>query len=1106
MPFGSDTRDLERRQQESAVAAATAPVVPLDIPLISRNAPDPRPPQDRAQPAWAVEDRITLLNAQAEVRRREAQAAKERAEEARFQEEQRRARSQALAEQQRAAYARLQAPLRTFREGMRRTEQFAAQPDVAEVKVEDFTAEAVRQLRAETGNAPDAAVSARAYDLAGAAGLERSRSGERVRLQEREQYIPDPVGNILDAQAFEAEQIGRPLTGAVARRVQAVADLVRLKNIGESVAVLADPTVEVRSLLPEQVPGSERRRSTEVAEGLNPVARVIGENILVPSNLLPTPIIDDLARIGLKAGVVPVKGAAKVVGGTYRITMRQWERLAPASREAIGTLLTRATDVGPGERGGLTPDDFIPGGEAVSPASAVPPPGTAVSDTTSAGIQSIATRMRGMIATARRLGPEQARMISEQKAQRVAGASKKLEQGSGLESFHASKSLLAGEYDKPVFEPLNLPAEDVNAFVDFIKASDAEYFDKLGALTAIEKATLGIKPQSNELDKLDAFIPGLDFRKAFDEQAMAGPIRGVEGGRSGLLDLPSTGMQTRLAESIDEAYVGAIAAGNGTPTEIGKWTRRLQAALSPFQLVKTVATSFDIGWGGRQGWRLMPRNAVQWFSMYGKQYRAFASDEAFTEIEAATKAFPNFERSQSMERPLAYLQRGTGSPETSGEEYTSALTRKIWGLRGSERAYVAPGNWMRQAVLDKQVARLVKVNKAPVSDADFQLLIDAINNATLRGNTKWLGNTNASTLASLLFSLKGQVSGPQFAMDAVRAAVNGGDAFTPEARKIVMEQFGAYVGMGMTMLGLAAATGYGLNKQGVPEYVSVDLNKDSKTFGEISVGEMRWNYWGADLPLVRYALQVTQGKREPGAGIPAQGVDRLRLTQNLIGSKIAPGVPAALWTEFVRDGYDPFGQRDINTPKGAAMFSLDQITPLLISNGIDAYNDRGPWAVAPTLLANVSGFTTATYDNTASGEEAASAAKAPAREALQGAGVPFSGNEIDFSRPYMDAGREMLANTLELEPALLEGKSLAEVKAAYIEVYMADKPKDKTEREWERELALHFNGIQHVKDMKAQAKEDAEAYWKAHPDELRIALETGHTTEAIYKDEILEND
>ena len=85
-------------------------------------------------------------------------------------------------------------------------------------------------------------------------------------------------------------------------------------------------------------------------------------------------------------------------------------------------------------------------------------------------------------------------------------------------------------------------------------------------------------------------------------------------------------------------------------------------------------------------------------------------------------------------------------------------------------------------------------------------------------------------------------------------------------------------------------------------------------------------------------------------------------------------------------------------------------------------------------------------------------------------------------------------------------QSLSEVREFYVETYMADKPADESERAWKHELQLHFDGIQHVKDMKAQAEDDAKEYWETHPKELQQALEAGLTNEADYKDAILEKE
>jgi hypothetical protein len=835
-------------------------------------------------------------------------------------------------------------------------------------------------------------------------------------------------------------------------------------------------------------------------------------------------------------GKMSVGQAVKVLGPQVgMILMGEGLRLGiPAVRDFVTSPEGRAVAAKlQTEGGGGAP--LNPGGEPVKPGSQ-PPVGPEASGgmpapdalsappesmsltpaTTSEGIASIATKVRDMIATARRLGPEQAQMISEQKAARVQGAAARLEQGGGFPAFHESKSFLAGEYGKPTFEPPAIPPEDVNALVDHIStAPDAQYFDKLGALTAVEKWTMGIKPADAELTKLESFLPaGTNLKQAFEQQAMrgtpqgAGPIaeqmRGLpsRGGtqlelgadssvaqadtqaaleniRQRIADgkaitadqmarleaeaarlrempsrggtqmalgeptpgelnsqtqealsnirervaagqklsadqqarlgeladasrqLPESGMQTRLADAVNEAYVGAVAAGRGVTDTTGTWIKRLQTILSPVMLIKTFKTSFDIGWGGRQGWRLLPSNFGSWWKMYGRQFQTFASEGKFQEMDAATKAFPNFTRSQSMERPLAYLQRGTGSPLTSGEEFMSPLSKHIPGLNQSERAYVGPGNLMRQEILDSQVRKIVGLTGAPVSDVDFQLLIDNLNNATLRGSTKFLGNEAAQTIGSLAFSLKGAVSGPQFLADALRASVNSGDIYSTAAQRIIQKQVAAYVGMGMGTMGVFAAMGWTLNKAGVPSPISVDFNWHSKTFGQINVGGYRWNYWGSDQPLVRYIIGASTGQEQKASGLPTQGADRLRLTKNFIGGKVAPGLPR-LGVDIAAGGYDPnlgsgnpvadyvgVGRQGgmINSPAGALVFAIDQVNPLFFTNTFEAWKNMGIAGVAATYPAEVSGFSTSQYDTSATPKQQQSAAREEAVSKVNPTGI-----------------------------------------------------------------------------------------------------------------------
>lgn len=124
------------------------------------------------------------------------------------------------------------------------------------------------------------------------------------------------VGRGLEA---EVREIGRPTTGAVAAWVQIPVDLLRGKIPSRETRVAAG----IESLIPGRQPSIEEISEAREArvEKLPGPALLIGENTLVPSNLLPVPVLDDLARVGWKAG--------------GKVTAKMWRRLKPASRDVL---------------------------------------------------------------------------------------------------------------------------------------------------------------------------------------------------------------------------------------------------------------------------------------------------------------------------------------------------------------------------------------------------------------------------------------------------------------------------------------------------------------------------------------------------------------------------------------------------------------------------------------------------------------------------------------------------------------------------------------------------------------------------------------------------
>jgi hypothetical protein len=302
----------------------------------------------------------------------------------------------------------------------------------------------------------------------------------------------------------------------------------------------------------------------------------------------------------------------------------------------------------------------------------------------------------------------------------------------------------------------------------------------------------------------------------------------------------------------------------------------------------------------------------------------------------------------------------------------------------------------------------------------------------------------------------------------------------------------------MSTLGLMAATGWALDKNGKPQFVNVDMNKDSRTFGEVSVGGFRWNYWGADAPLVRYALAVSQGKQQIAAGGPAVSADRRRISENFAGAKIAPGVPRALWVQLVNDGYDPYSQREVNTKSGALLFAIDQVDPLFFANTFEAYQDLGPAAVAPAFIANQLGATTATYNLEPTEKQAERMQSIESSKALTEAGYVTSDAYYQREKP---------AFVRSFGPEAEKYDDISGLKTAWVDQYLAGwmKKNGLPEPAARADLQREFEKLPIVEEFKEKLKQAETNFIRRNPKAAYEAWAAGELELDQEQQKILEN-
>jgi hypothetical protein len=116
-------------------------------------------------------------------------------------------------------------------------------------------------------------------------------------------------------------------------------------------------------------------------------------------------------------------------------------------------------------------------------------------------------------------------------------------------------------------------------------------------------------------------------------------------------------------------------------------------------------------------------------------------------------------------------------------------------------------------------------------------------------------------------------------------------------------------------------------------------------------------------------MPIIGGEEEKGGIV--ENVSRLQKGTNYVGNKLAPGLPKTAWDATVGRGRT-FEGRELDTREGFLMNIVDQTSPLPFETAKEANENAGPIAAIASVLADLNGFTTSTYefDEAPAGERA----------------------------------------------------------------------------------------------------------------------------------------
>ena len=430
-------------------------------------------------------------------------------------------------------------------------------------------------------------------------------------------------------------------------------------------------------------------------------------------------------------------------------------------------------------------------------------------------------RLTQLVEQAKPARKEQEILLTEERGRRIAKAQEVFRGGEGTpeERFFAGKRELGGDIKKADFEPVRpvMSEDDVQALINQAQTHN--------------------------------FGIGRGFENVRVTDSLMALMGGEVPGKAELL----------LLEEVFGSSLPLAALRKGT-TSSKVWRIFIESTNLP----KTVLTTLDHSFPGRQGIKLLPSRPLEWAKSTWAGTKALFSPKVAAEVEYGllNDGMPILVRFGSVERTVPYsaLKKRvnlfhaptdeTVSFVARADEYMSHWATKIPLLgrlvRASQRAWNTSGNKLRSDVL-KTILTKMNDSKTPLNIDDVQSLANLLNRATGRGTLGPVENL-APLLNALQLAPRFRASHPQWVFTILNFK-------NPVAQREAIREVVSFIGAGATLLGALELNGV----------IKVEKDPRSADFGKIRIGNQRLDFWGGLQPLVR-AVAMLSGSRKTSTG------------------------------------------------------------------------------------------------------------------------------------------------------------------------------------------------------------------------------------------------
>jgi len=473
---------------------------------------------------------------------------------------------------------------------------------------------------------------------------------------------------------------------------------------------------------------------------------------------------------------------------------------------------------------------------------------------------------------------------SQERAKRI-GEQREIVEASGKEELlYKGLSKLAGAYEgRPIFKPISETTEFTQ--------------------NEVESLRLDIR-RSPRLKPFERMNTELAFNKIFQQ--------GV---------LPTNSEFKLLEKHFGSKFVENIRRA-GTTKKGFFWN----LAMDVLNIPRAMLASFDVSFGGRQGWLTLFSMPKQFGKMTAKSYRVFLSPEA---QYIADKAWADIQKSEyydlSVKHGVPYTDPRSKIMSKREELFKSSLAEKLpWGIgniiKRSNLAYTTAANITRYNYFANKAAELEGTG---TTDKDYDRIAALTADITGRGELPKKLEQLAPLLNAVFFSPRLNMARARIGLDVVLTR--------PEGRfynKALARELAAWIGSTLGTLWLLSLI----------KGVTVEKDLRSADWGKIRYGDMRIDPWAGFSPMIRLMAQLISGERKVTDTGEIKDIDATETIWRFIQSKFAPPMQLAA---DIKKGETFVGEPLELTTPSVLKETARLLTPMVLQDLYDALKYQG---------------------------------------------------------------------------------------------------------------------------------------------------------------------